>query len=49
MAHAFWKVIGTPLYPAQLINFSKNMSMAGGLIFIIAAQRQPILWPRPTR
>jgi putative oxidoreductase len=49
MAHAFWKVIGTPLYAAQLINFSKNVSMAGGLIFIIATQRQPILWPRSTR
>jgi putative oxidoreductase len=49
MAHPFWKAIGTPLYPAQLINFFKNVSMAGGLTFIIATQRQPTLWPRPAR
>ena len=49
MAHAFWRAIGTPLYPAQLINFSKNVSMAGGLIFIMATRSQPVLLPRSTR
>jgi putative oxidoreductase len=48
MAHAFLRAIGTPLYPAQLINFSKNVCMAGGLIFIIATRDQPVLLPRPT-
>jgi putative oxidoreductase len=46
MAHLFWKAIGTSLYQVQLINFFKNMCMAGGLIFIIATRNQPILLPR---
>ena len=49
MAHAFWKAIGTPLYQVQLINFSKNVSMAGGLIFVMATKDQPVLLPRSTR
>jgi putative oxidoreductase len=49
MAHPFWKAIGTSLYQPQLINFSKNVSMAGGLIFIIAARNQPVLLPRRAR
>jgi putative oxidoreductase len=48
MAHAFWQADGTPLYPVQLINFSKNVCMAGGLIFIIATRMQPVLLPRST-
>jgi putative oxidoreductase len=49
IGHAFWQTIGTPLYPAQLINFSKNACMAGGLIFIMATRNQPVLLPRTTR
>lgn len=49
MAHAFWQVVGTPLYPIQLINFFKNVCMAGGLIFIMATRSQPVLLPRPAR
>jgi putative oxidoreductase len=49
MAHSFWQAIGTPLYQVQLINFSKNLSMAGGLIFIIATRDQPVLLPRAAR
>jgi len=49
MAHSFWKAIDTPLYQVQLINFSKNLSMAGGLIFIIATRNQPTLLPRSSR
>jgi len=49
MAHSFWKAIGTSLYQVQLINFFKNMCMAGGLIFIIATRNQPILLPRSTQ
>jgi putative oxidoreductase len=48
MAHPFWKAIGTPLYQVQLINFSKNLSMTGGLIFIMATRSQPALLPRST-
>jgi putative oxidoreductase len=50
MAHAFWQVAGTsPLYVLQLINFFKNVCMAGGLVFIAAAKDQPLLFPaRPT-
>jgi putative oxidoreductase len=47
MAHEFWLAAGTPLYPVQLINFFKNVCMAGGLIFIIATRSQPVLLPRP--
>ena len=49
MAHDFWQAVGTPLYQVQLINFFKNVCMAGGLIFILATRRQPVLLPRPTR
>jgi putative oxidoreductase len=49
MAHAFWQVEGTPLYMVQLINFFKNVCMAGGLVFIAAAKDQPVLLPRSTR
>jgi putative oxidoreductase len=48
IGHTFWETIGTPLYPAQLINFSKNVCMAGGLIFIMATRSQPVLLPRST-
>jgi putative oxidoreductase len=50
MAHAFWQVGGTsPLYMVQLINFFKNVCMAGGLAFIAAAKDQPVLLPRSSR
>jgi putative oxidoreductase len=49
LGHAFWQVVGTPLFPIQLINCSKNVCMAGGLIFIMATRNQPVLLPRPAR
>src|ERR1700722_17321388 len=49
MAHAFWLAVGTSLHMVQLINFFKNVCMAGGLIFIIATRSQPTLLPRPAR
>jgi putative oxidoreductase len=49
MAHAFWQVADASLYPVQLINFFKNVCMAGGLVFIAAAKDQPVLLPRSTR
>jgi putative oxidoreductase len=48
MAHDIWQAIGTPLYQVQLINFFKNVCMAGGLVFILATKNQPVLLPRPT-
>jgi putative oxidoreductase len=47
MGHAYWQFAGTPLYPMQLINFYKNVSIAGSLIFIMAIRDQPALLPRP--
>ena len=49
MAHAFWQVADTSLFPVQLINFFKNVCMAGGLVFIAAAKDQPVLLPRSTQ
>jgi putative oxidoreductase len=49
MGHAFWLANGTSLYTIQLINFFKNVCMAGGLIFIIATTSQPVLLSRPVR
>jgi putative oxidoreductase len=49
MGHAFWLTAGTSLYTVQLINFFKNVGMAGALIFIIATVSQPVLLPRPKR
>jgi putative oxidoreductase len=49
MAHAFWQATGTSLYMGQLINFFKNVCMAGGLVFIAAAKDQPVLLPHSTR
>jgi putative oxidoreductase len=48
MAHAYWQVADSSLYPVQLINFFKNVCMAGGLVFIAAAKDQPVLLPRST-
>jgi putative oxidoreductase len=46
MGHAYWQFAGTPLYTAQLINFFKNVSIAGSLILIMATRNQPVLLPR---
>jgi putative oxidoreductase len=43
MAHAFWQATGTAQYTVQMINFFKNVCMAGGLIFIAAAKGQPVI------
>lgn len=49
MAHDFWFFAGTSLYTVQMINFFKNVCMAGGLLFIIASTSQPVLLSRPLR
>jgi putative oxidoreductase len=49
MAHAFWQAVGTPLYTVQVINFCKNVCMAGGLAFVAATKEQPVRCLRSTR
>jgi putative oxidoreductase len=49
LAHAFWQVAGTTAYTPQLLNFLKNTSMIGGLLFIAATPSQPTLLPRVSR
>jgi putative oxidoreductase len=48
MAHAFWQAVGTPLYTVQVINFCKNVCMAGGLVFVAATKEQPMRFLRST-
>ena len=49
VAHSFWHATGTAAYTPQLLNFLKNTSMAGGLLFIAATKSQPTLLPRTAR
>jgi uncharacterized membrane protein YphA (DoxX/SURF4 family) len=46
VSHSFWLSAGTAQLQPQLINFSKNVAIWGGLIFIAAAARQPSLLPK---
>jgi putative oxidoreductase len=46
VAHDFWRAAGTSAYVPQLLNFLKNTSMTGGLLFIAATANQPTLLPR---
>src|SRR5215813_10197105 len=34
VSHSFWLAAGTPGFMGQLINFSKNLAILGGLLFI---------------
>lgn len=45
VSHSFWLSAGTPAFMAQLINFSKNVAICGGLLFIGATAEQPA-WAR---
>jgi putative oxidoreductase len=38
VSHSFWLVAGTPAFQGQLINFTKNMAIWGGLLFIAATR-----------
>jgi putative oxidoreductase len=49
VAHSFWQATGTAAYIPQRINFLKNTSMTGGLLFIAATPSQPTLFPRTSR
>jgi putative oxidoreductase len=43
VSHSFWLAAGTPAFQGQLINFSKNIAMWGGLLFIAGSAGQPSL------
>ena len=45
VSHSFWLSAGTPAFMGQLINFSKNLAICGGLLFIGASSNQPV-WAR---
>jgi len=46
VSHSFWLAAGTPAFQGQLINFSKNMAIWGGLLFIAATPGQTTTLPR---
>jgi putative oxidoreductase len=46
VSHSFWIAAGTPQFQGQLINFSKNVAIWGGLIFVSGSAPQPSLLPR---
>jgi putative oxidoreductase len=43
VSHSFWLSAGTPSFMGQLINFSKNLAICGGLLFI-GASSNPAGW-----
>ena len=49
VSHSFWLAAGTPQFQGQLINFSKNAAIWGGLIFIAGTSDQPSFLPRSER
>ncbi len=44
VSHSFWLSAGTSMFQGQLINFSKNVAIWGGLLFIAATPNQPTLF-----
>jgi uncharacterized membrane protein YphA (DoxX/SURF4 family) len=42
VSHSFWLSAGTPAFMGQLINFSKNLAICGGLLFIGASVEHPV-------
>ena len=43
VSHSFWLSAGTPAFMGQLINFSKNLAILGGLLFVASTQTQVAL------
>jgi uncharacterized membrane protein YphA (DoxX/SURF4 family) len=41
VSHSFWLAFGTKAFQPQLINFSKNVAIWGGLLFIAGTSVQP--------
>jgi putative oxidoreductase len=46
IAHSFWLAAGTLQFQGQLINFSKNLAIWGGLIFIAGTPSRRNVLPR---
>jgi len=46
VSHSFWLAAGTPAFQGQLINFSKNAAIWGGLLFIAAIPARTFLLHR---
>ena len=40
VSHSFWLAAGSPAYMGQLINFSKNLAIWGGLLFIGSTEHE---------
>jgi putative oxidoreductase len=49
VAHSFWQAAGTAAFTPQVLNFLKNTSMVGGLLFVAATKSQPTMLPRSSR
>jgi len=49
VSHSFWLSAGNPAFMGQLINFSKNTAICGGLLFIGVTASQPVLIGRNKR
>ncbi len=49
VAHSFWLAAGTPALMGQLINFSKNLAMRGGLLFVASTGNEPNVKPGTVR
>ena len=41
VSHSFWLSARTPAFMGQLANFSKNLAILGGLLFVGFTQSQP--------
>lgn len=43
ISHAFWRSIGKSNFQSQLVNFFKNATTCGALLFIAAVREQPAI------
>jgi uncharacterized membrane protein YphA (DoxX/SURF4 family) len=41
VGHPFWIAGSAPVFMSQLVNFSKNLAILGGLLFIASIEKQP--------
>src|SRR5258708_19096829 len=48
ISHSFWLAAGTPAFQRLLIDFSRNLAIWGGLLFIARSIRQPCVLPPGT-
>lgn len=46
ISHSFWLAAGTPAFQGLLLQFSKNLAICGGLLFVAASATQPTLFPK---